>query len=232
MKKIVKTVIILILIAVICIGGFLVFQGYGMYKEVVESESIVLTLEEIRNNPNYVTMDQLPQMYIDAVISAEDRRFMKHGGIDPIAIGRALWNDLRAKSFVEGGSTITQQLAKNQFFTQDKVVERKVAEVFMAFNIEKNFTKEEIFEMYVNSIYFGNGYYGIWDACQGYYNKEPIEMTDYESTMLAGIPNAPSAYALTANPELASQRQKQVLGKMVERKYLTEDEADQILRSQ
>ncbi len=92
---------------------------------------------------------------------------------------------------MEGGSTITQQLAKNLYFNQEKKLERKVAEVFMAFAIEDKYSKEEIMELYVNSIYFGNGYYSIYDAAMGYFQRTPGELTEDECTMLAGIPNAP-----------------------------------------
>ena len=112
-------------------------------------------------------------MYINAVISVEDHRFYKHPGIDIISIGRAVINDIKAMSFVEGGSTITQQLAKNIYFTQEKKIERKIAEVFMAFDIEKKYDKNEILELYVNTSYFGDGYYTVKEASRGYFAKEP-----------------------------------------------------------
>ena len=99
----------------------------------------------------------------------------------------------------------------------------------MAFKIENKCEKDEILELYLNTSYFGDGYYNVREASLGYFGKEPNEMTDYESIMLAGIPNAPSVYSPTKNPELAKQRQKQVMNKMVEYKYLTENEADKIL---
>ena len=142
---------------------------------------------------------------------------------------RAAFNYLKAMAFVEGGSTVTQQLAKNLYFSQEKELTRKVAEVFMAFNLEKNYSKEEILELYVNSIYFGNGYYSVAEASEGYFGKAPSEMTEYESTLLAGIPNAPSVYALTANPDLAAQRQRQVVDRMVTCGYYTEVQAQETL---
>ena len=201
-----------------------------MYKEAIENVPLEEKVQEIQSKESYTEYSELPQMYINAVISVEDKRFLKHGGIDIIAIGRAVVNDLRTMSYAEGGSTITQQLAKNMYFTQDKIMERKVAEVFMAWEIEKNYSKEDIFELYVNSIYFGDGYYTVKEACEGYFNKEVSEMTDYECIMLAGIPNAPSVYAPTVNPELAKQRQRQVMDKMIENGYLTEEEASEILK--
>ena len=230
MKKLLKILIILLLIG-LSIALLFVGKGYKMYKEAIENVPLEEKVQEIQSKESYTEYSELPQMYINAVISVEDKRFLKHGGIDIIAIGRAIVNDLRTMSYAEGGSTITQQLAKNMYFTQDKIMERKVAEVFMAWEIEKNYSKEDIFELYVNSIYFGDGYYTVKEACKGYFNKDISEMTDYECIMLAGIPNAPSVYAPTVNPELAKQRQRQVMDKMIENGYLTEEEADEILKT-
>lgn len=140
-----------------------------------------------------------------------------------------MWIDLCTMSFAEGGSTITQQVAKNLYFTQEKKLTRKIAEVFMAWDLEKLCEKDEILELYVNSIYFGNGCYTVRAASLSYFGKEPADMTDYESTLLAGIPNAPSVYDLTENPDLAAQRQRQVVNMMVEHKYLNAQEAAAIL---
>ena len=172
----------------------------------------------------------IPKIYINALISVEDHRFYKHNGIDLIAIGRAVVSDIKKWDFVEGGSTITQQLAKNIYFTQEKKITRKIAEVFMAFNIEKHCEKDEILELYINTSYYEDGYYTIKEACKGYFNKKLDEMTDYECILLAGIPNAPSVYAPTKNLELAKERQRQVMNKMIEYKYLTQEEADEILK--
>ena len=229
MKKFLKILMILLLIG-LSIALLIIGNGYTMYKEAIENEPLEEKVAEIRSKESYTEFSELPQMYVNAVISVEDKRFFKHGGIDIIAIGRAAINDIKAMSYVEGGSTITQQLAKNMYFTQEKIMERKIAEVFMAWKIEANYSKEDIFELYVNSIYFGNGYYTVREACKGYFNKDISEMTDYECIMLAGIPNAPSVYAPTVNPELAKQRQKQVMDKMIENGYLTEEEANEILK--
>ena len=229
MKKFLKILMILLLIG-LSIALLIIGNGYTMYKEAIEKEPLEEKVTEIRGKESYTEFSELPQMYVNAVISVEDKRFFKHGGIDIIAIGRATINDIKAMSYVEGGSTITQQLAKNMYFTQEKIMERKIAEVFMAWKIEANYSKEDIFELYVNSIYFGNGYYTVKEACKGYFNKDISEMTDYECIMLAGIPNAPSVYAPTVNPELAKQRQKQVMDKMIENGYLTEEEAEEILK--
>lgn len=228
MKKFFKAVLVLILIG-LSLSLLVIGNGYNMYKEAVDKISIEDKVKEIQNKENYTKISELPQMYINAVISVEDHRFYKHSGIDIIAIGRAVVNDIKAMSFVEGGSTITQQLAKNIYFTQEKKIERKIAEVFMASEIEKRYNKNEILELYLNTSYFGDGYYTVREASIGYFGKESIKMTDSECIMLAGIPNAPSAYAPTKNPELAKQRQKQVIEKMIKNKYLTQEEANKIL---
>lgn len=228
MKKFAKFLIILILILT-SLGLLIIGNGYNMYKEAIQETPIQEKVEEIRQKENYTKLSELPQIYINAVISVEDHRFYEHHGIDVIAIGRAIINDIKAMSFVEGGSTITQQIAKNEYFTQEKKITRKVAEVFVAFELEKQYTKNEILELYINTIYFGNDYYNIKDAAKGYFGKSITNLSDSECIMLAGIPNAPSVYAPTQNPELAKQRQKQVAEKMVKYGYLTEEEKDKIL---
>lgn len=228
MKTFLKVILLLILIG-ISIGLLLIGKGYDMYKEAIQETPLEEKVEEIKSKANYTKISELPQMYLDAVISVEDHRFYKHSGIDVIAIGRALINDIKAMDFVEGGSTITQQIAKNEYFTQEKRITRKIAEVFMAFEIEKKYSKNEILELYINTIYFGNGYYNIKDACKGYFGKSPNEMTAGKCIMLAGIPNAPSVYNPKENLKLAKERQKQVADKMVEYGYLSKEKEDEIL---
>ncbi|MBP3707458.1 MAG: transglycosylase domain-containing protein [Clostridia bacterium] len=224
-----KRIIFVVILVSISIGLLVVGNGYDMYKKAIEETPLADKIEEIKSKENYTPISELPKMYLNAVISVEDHRFYKHGGIDTIAIGRAIVNDIKVMDFVEGGSTITQQLSKNEYFTQEKQITRKIAEVFMALHIEKNCEKNEILELYINTIYFGNGYYNIKEASLGYFGKLPKDMTDSECIMLAGIPNAPSVYDLNKNPELAKQRQKQVIKKMIEYGYLTQDEANGIL---
>ena len=197
-------------------AAFYGVKGYRMYKDAVSQVSVADRFEEIQNEEHFTQYEDLPEFYINAVISVEDHRFRRHPGIDPIAICRAAWTDIKAMSFVEGGSTITQQLAKNMLFTQDKKMERKMAEVFAVLDIEREYSKEEILELYVNTSSFGSGYYGIYAAAEGYFGKPPSELTDYESAMLAGVPNAPSMYSPDVSMEQASQRVGQVLRSMVE----------------
>lgn len=227
--KLVSSALCIVLCAAVIAGVIFGVQGYNMYRDAVNEESISDRVDEIQKGENYVTFDQLPSIYVDAVISVEDHRFWEHGGIDLIAILRAAVNDIKAMDYVEGGSTITQQIAKNMLFTQEKEFQRKFAEVFAAFEIESLYDKEEIFEIYVNTIYFGSGYYGIYDAAMGYFGKEPKDLTDAEAVMLAGLPNAPSNYSPNVSPELAVERMKQVLESMVENKLIDQAIADELV---
>ena len=117
-------------------------------------------------------------------------------------------------------------MAKNIVFSQEQTWLRKVGEIFAAYDLEKNYTKNEIFELYVNTAYFGDGYYGIYDASYGYYNKAPKDLNLDESTMLAGVPNAPSVYSPSVNPDLAKKRQYHVINTMIEYGYITNEEAE------
>ena len=136
----------------------------------------------------FTSYSELPQFYIDAVISVEDYRFENHCGIDLIAIGRAMLTDIKKHSFIQGGSTITQQLAKNMLFTQEKKLERKVAEVFAALELECNYSKEDIFELYVNTSYFGNGYYGAREAADGYFGRHFLNLVNMNVPCWPGFP--------------------------------------------
>ena len=209
-------------------GGFYGIKGYNMYKNAIDEKSLSKRVEEIRDMENFTYYSELPQFYIQAIISVEDRRFKSHKGIDPFAIARAAWRDIKEGAFEEGGSTITQQLAKNMLFTKDKKMERKAAEVFAVSEIESEYTKEEIFELYVNMADFGGGYYGIYQASKGYFGKEPSKLCDHESVLLAPVPNAPSAYSPDKNMKLAAKRAEQVLKSMVKNKVITKKEADEI----
>lgn len=231
MIKFLKKIVLSIIFIVFLIFGIFVYQGYKLYEEAINETSILEKIEEIKKeNENYIEYEKLPKDYINAIIAVEDRRFFDHNGIDLISITRAIIKDIQTMSLAEGGSTITQQLAKNTYFTQRKELTRKIAEIFMAFEFEEECTKEEILELYVNTIYFGDGYYCVYDAAQGYFEKKPEDMNLYESTLLAGIPNAPSVYAPTKNPELAKQRQAQVLEKMVKYGYLEQSKANDVLK--
>ena len=227
--KNIKNIIIVVIIVLTSICLLFINSGYQMYRKAIKEVGLTEKVSQITEKENYTKLLEMPKIYLDAVIAVEDHRFYNHNGIDVISIGRAAFNDIRTLSFIEGGSTITQQLSKNVYFTQEKKIERKIAEVFMAFTFEKHYTKNEILELYLNTAYFGNGYYTVKEASQGYFDKEPKEMTDGEAIMLAGIPNAPSVYNPKVNLKLAKQRRNQVIKKMIKYKKLTQEEANKII---
>ncbi len=230
--KLIKKLISLVFIVLFICGAFLVWRGHSAYKKAIEETGIEEMVEAIRSKESYTTYEELPEMYVNAVICAEDHRFNHHNGVDFMAVIRAAFNNIKQKTFAEGGSTITQQLAKNMYFDQDKNFTRKIAEMFVAFDIEKLYSKKEILEIYVNYIYFGENCYDIRSASNYYFGCQPKDMDGYQCTMLAGIPNAPSLYNPKNSGELASQRQRQVLEKMVKYKYISEEYAEEIMKGE
>ena len=223
-RRIVKWIFAFACTVIAGCGFALAGEGYGLYKNAVQEESLEETVAEIRRQDNFTSLEEMPETYVQAVVSVEEHRFYDHFGLDLIAIVRAVVNDIKAGRYVEGGSTITQQLAKNLYFSQEKTMSRKAAEVFLALEIEQKYTKDEILELYVNSIYFGDGYYSVGEASEGYFGKPASEMNDYECTLLAGVPNAPSKYAPSKNLALAEKRQQKVISRMEACGYITEEE--------
>mgnify|MGYP000893253036 CR=1 FL=1 len=226
LKRLLCWALLLALLVLAAAGTVLGVQGWKLYRATQPELPAAQLYETLSARPGFTTCDAIPQTYIDAVIAVEDSRFELHHGVDPVAIVRALWTDLRTRSLAEGGSTLTQQLAKNELFTQDKHLARKAAEMLAAFDLEKTYSKQQIFEMYANTIYFGSGHYGIAEAAEGYFGKEPAQLTDAEAIYLAGMPNAPSTYA--SSPELAFKRMQVVLKRMVKCRVLTQQQADAI----
>lgn len=169
-------------------------------------------------------LDELPPHVIEAVLATEDRRFYGHFGIDPLGLMRALFANIEAGRVVQGGSTITQQLAKNLFLAPDRTFGRKVQEALLAIYLESRFTKDEILALYLNRVYFGAGTYGIDAAARRYFGKSARDVTLIEAAMLAGLLKAPSRYSPTNDPTLASARAEHVLAAMVDAGYITEDE--------
>lgn len=227
--KILKRLFLIIFLIILIVGSVIFLNGYKLYKTTIDELSLEDKIKEIKSNDSYVSISDVPTYYTSAVIAVEDHRFRQHGAIDIISIGRAIVSNIRAKDFNEGGSTITQQVAKNLYFiTEDDVISRKIAEILVGIDLENNYSKDDILEFYINTIYFGEGYYGIKEASNGYYDKEPKDLTLYQATLLAGVPNAPSIYAPTINPDLAKSRQGKVIRSMVEHGYLSEEESKKI----
>lgn len=169
---------------------------------------------------------EIPQLLRDALIAVEDSRFYRHLGLDPWGILRALWSNLKCLCLAEGGSTITQQLAKVLFFTPEKSLSRKMKEALLTVKIERSYDKDKILELYFNQIYFGHGAYGIEAAAQTYFKKSVHDLNLAEAAMLAGLPRAPNNYSPVIDPERARRRRHHVLQRMVEERFITDDQAE------
>jgi len=218
MKKLIFKLLFWIIIILFIIFSIILGLGYLKYKNAVNKFSIIDKVQEIRENENYTKLDDISIDYRNAVIAIEDHRFYNHSGIDILSIIRSTYVNLKSKSLTYGASTITQQVGRLMYFTQEKSAIRKTSEMFVAFELEKEFSKNEILELYLNLMYFGNGYYGINDAAYGYFNKSPKDLTLYEASYLAGLPNAPSIYS--ENNILAEERRLQVINAMKKYKYI------------
>lgn len=227
--KLIKKIIFLIIFILFLVASFIVYDGYQLYKDSTSTISLNDEINSLKSEENYTTLENVPEYYKNAIISIEDHRFYSHFGIDIISMSRAIFTNIQTLSLEQGGSSITQQVAKNLYFSQEKKFTRKVAELFVALDLEKNYSKDEILEFYINTIYFGDGYYCIFDASKGYFDKIPSDLSLYEATLLAGVPNAPSVYSPTKNINLCHQRQKQVLNAMLKYEYINQDEYDEVL---
>nr|WP_226584090.1 PBP1A family penicillin-binding protein [Halobacillus litoralis] len=171
-----------------------------------------------------VSLEKIPDHTIQAVISTEDQNFYKHNGLNYFGIGRALFQNIASGEVVAGGSTITQQLAKNVFLTQDRTLSRKFREMTITKKIERSYSKDEILERYLNHIYYGEGAWGIQKASKTYFGKDVSELTLNESALLAGLIKAPSVLSPVKNMDQSIERRNLVLSLMVEEGYITEDE--------
>lgn len=180
--------------------------------------------EKIRTR-SYVPLDRISPALQQALIATEDSRFYQHPGFDIEGILRAGLVNLQYGEVAEGGSTITQQLVKNLFLSHDRSLARKAEELALAVDMELRYSKEEILELYLNTIYFGSGFYGINEASVGYFAKLPSELTLAEAAMLAGLPNAPSVYSPYVDFQSAKKRQAIVLDRMAKVRYIDPETA-------
>ena len=176
----------------------------------------------------WTSIDQIPIFLQNALVAIEDSRFYEHGGIDLRGITRALVKDVIKRRMAEGGSTITQQLIKNKYYSGKKTIQRKLREVLLALDYERKYTKKQILEMYFNEVYFGNGAWGIVQAARLYFDKYPYELTEAECALLAGVPKAPTRYNPLGKPAITRDRKNLVLKRMAELKMITSGQEKQL----
>ncbi len=202
-------------------------EELGFFDSIDRMTSIKPAVDaKIKTIPHYVTLDKMPSLLCQAVVAVEDQRFYTHKGFDIFGIARAVLVNVEAGEIQEGASTITQQTVKNLFLTSEQTFSRKAEELILSMNMEKDFSKDKILEIYLNVIYFGSNFYGIYDAAHGYFGKEPADLTIAECAMLAGLPNAPSLYSPYVDFRLAKKRQLVVIDAMEKMSVITKTEAE------
>ena len=217
-----------------CLGFVCILfgRGYLSYHKLMQEQNVQERVAEIQSDPQDVPYAYLPDSLVKATVSIEDHRFFEHGGIDYIGLSRALVSWFIPDMIDSGGSTITQQLAKNMYSMFESSLDRKTVEFFIAKDLERQYSKEDIFELYVNVINYGDDNIGIYEASHGYFQKRVSDLNVFETTLLAGIPQSPANYQLSNHYEEALHRQKLVINRMVENEYLTPEEAQAILNQQ
>ncbi|MBM7604185.1 penicillin-binding protein 2A [Metabacillus crassostreae] len=234
-KKLLLTGLSIAMTFIIALLGYLFIIFMGNYvideeKLVMNTASKLVDMEgnEITKlfleNRELVDISEVPEYVQQSFVAVEDQRFYEHHGIDMRSIGRALYKDILAGGKVEGGSTITQQLAKNIFLTNDKTLLRKTKEAIIAINLERRYSKKKLLEMYLNQVYFGHGAYGIKSAAEFYFSKDVSELTLEEGAVLAGIPKAPTNYSPINNLAKSKERRDIILSLMGDQEYISYDE--------
>lgn len=185
-------IILLVIITGFC--GYYGYLGYQIYQDKIQEQSLSERVNQLKSKEDYVTLDQISPIYKEAVLESEDRRFYQHGPVDYYGLARAMLTNITTFSFKEGGSTITQQLSKNLCLSFENDLSRKFAEVFIARDLEKMYSKDEILEMYLNITYLGEGNYGIQAASQYYYHIDAIDLNKQQSDILVKTLKRPSVY--------------------------------------
>lgn len=246
--------IIIFLIAFTFSGGLMVFsprtwQGIGDFLPRLEKKLPAIASGEVVENisssdrlsrffflhravearldkESYVKLRDIPENLQHAVLAVEDHRFYNHHGVDLEGVARASLVNLQYGEIQEGASTITQQLVKNLFLSQEQTFGRKAEELLLSLDMEASYEKDEILELYLNTIYYGSNFYGIEAASLGYFDKQPRELNLAEAAMLAGLPNAPSLYSPYVDFKMAKKRQIIVLDAMVRRGFIDEKTAE------
>lgn len=213
--KVAKKILLILSILLLVAGGVFIAAGYFNYRSAIREISLDDKVENMRSDPDYITIEDISDDLLKATVSIEDHRFYSHNGVDHQSLARAFVNNICAREIVEGGSTITQQLAKNLYFNYQPSYIRKVSEIFVAYDLEHKFSKDEILELYVNVINYGDGHMGIQEASKGYFNKLPKELNLDEASLLAGLPQSPMSFQLSNHEDDARERQKAVLSAML-----------------
>ncbi|MBQ8604296.1 MAG: transglycosylase domain-containing protein [Oscillospiraceae bacterium] len=197
MKKFVKRLICFLLVVITVMGTLsfpVIKNGYSLYVQAVTETPVDMKVSRIKSGDAYTPYEEISPVFVDRLVQSEDRRFYKHFGFDIISLSRAVVANVFSGSYSQGGSTLTQQLAKNMYFSFDKQLERKVAELFVAFDLERMYSKEEILALYCTLAYFGQNCYGVKQAAAYYYGITPMQLDETQSQQLVETLKAPSVH--------------------------------------
>ena len=249
---ILKTLLLLMLVGILAVLGVFYFGGYysrvkalkdeadafvsastketfvpTQTGEIYDSEGNLISETHPEKDSNYLTSAEIPDLFRKAMISIEDKNFYNHGGVDYKAIVRAAKEFAVNRQITQGGSTITMQLARGIFLNNGRSWERKVEEIFIAWDLEKKYSKDQILEFYLNNVYFMNGYYGIASACEGYFNKTPDQLDLSQAAFLCAIPNSPTYYDPLTHPDHTIDRRNLIIRNMLDDGVISQGEYDQ-----
>lgn len=227
MKKIVK----MVLSVFIVLSLVLISLGYIEYKSVLADMSLEDKIAQIQEKENYVEIEDVSEYFLQATVTTEDQRFYQHHGIDYYAYGRIAYVLITTGELSGGGSTISQQLAKNLYFGFEPSLIRKVAELFMTHDIETKYDKDEILELYINIINYGDNHMGVYEASDGYFRKHPKDLNFNEATLIVGIPQSPANYQLSNHAENAYKRQRSVIQTLIDTETFTQEEVEKLMES-
>ena len=228
--KIIRQLFLIFLLIIVILLTLFIGLGFVNYVKATNDVSIQEKVKEIKSRDSYVSYDEINENLLKATVAIEDRRFYEHHGVEYRSMARALYQNVVAREIRGGGSTITQQLAKNMYYTYQPSYLRKVSEIFTAYDLEKELSKKEILELYVNVINYGDNHIGIREASEGYFHKKPKDLTLDEATLLAGLPQSPANYQLSNHEDVARRRQIQVLNAMVRESMINEDEKMAVIK--
>lgn len=230
MKTLRRLLLIFVLIACTA-GSIFVFYSYRQYEALLAQEPLSQAVQRARSMKGYVTYQEISPHFIDALVATEDRRFFERRGFDFRAFFRAVLVNYESGALKEGGSTIPQQVGKLLYYDHKQTLSEKIEQVMLMYDLERAYTKEEIFELYANLTPYGDGIIGVANASNAYFKVRPNKLTYPQASLLAGLPQAPSAYAPRHHFDRAKLRQKKVLQNCVDVEYITQKEADEYYKT-
>lgn len=226
LQWLIRLILVVVLIVLVAFGFMYLY--FRFHDNVGLRVQQAVMQKVVARHERYLPYSHIPAVFRNAMIATEDRRFFSDPGIDPIGIARSVVVDVEKDGYVEGGSTITQQLVDNSIIGRQKTIHRKILQAFYAIGVYDTMSKPETFALYANVIYFGAGAYGLYDAAVTYFGKTPSQLNAGELTMLAGLPNSPSLFDPLTNLKLARQRQAIVLDNMVDDGLITKSQSEKI----